>query len=124
MTIRNVTVRNPWYSQNGDGLDLESCRYAVVEHCTFDVGDDAICLKSGKDESGRKLGLPCEYVTIRNCTVYHGHGGFTIGSEMSGGVRYVSLTDCTFIGTESAFASKARADGAALWSIFPFSVLG
>ncbi|MDQ0871553.1 DNA sulfur modification protein DndE [Paenibacillus sp. V4I3] len=107
VTIRNVTVRNPWYGQNGDGLDLESCRYAVVEHCTFDVGDDAICLKSGKDEAGRKLGLPCEYVAIKNCVVYHGHGGFTIGSEMSGGVRYVSLTDCTFIGTDIGLRFKS-----------------
>lgn len=107
VTIRNVTVRNPWYSQNGDGLDLDSCRYALIEHCTFDVGDDAICLKSGKDEAGRKLGLPCEYVTIKNCTVYHGHGGFTIGSEMSGGIRYVSLSDCTFIGTDIGLRFKS-----------------
>ncbi|WP_051250450.1 glycosyl hydrolase family 28 protein [Paenibacillus harenae] len=107
VTIRNVTVRNPWYSQNGDGLDLDSCSYAVVEHCTFDVGDDAICLKSGKDEAGRMLGLPCEYVTIKNCVVYHGHGGFTIGSEMSGGVRYVSLSDCTFIGTDIGIRFKS-----------------
>ena len=50
--IRNITVRNPWYSQNGDGLDLESCRNVVVFNSSFDVGDDAICLKSGKGEYG------------------------------------------------------------------------
>lgn len=107
VTIRNVTVRNPWFAQNGDGLDLDSCRYAVIENCKFDVGDDAICMKSGKDEAGRKLGIPCEYVTIRNCIVYHGHGGFVIGSEMSGGVRRIRVSDCTFIGTDIGLRFKS-----------------
>lgn len=107
VTIRNVTVRNPWFAQNGDGLDLDSCRYAVIDNCKFDVGDDAICMKSGKDEAGRKLGIPCEYVTIRNCIVYHGHGGFVIGSEMSGGVRRIRVSDCTFIGTDIGLRFKS-----------------
>jgi polygalacturonase len=107
VTIRNVTIRNPWYGQNGDGLDLESCRYSLIENCMFDVGDDAICLKSGKDEAGRKLGLPTEYALIRGCTVYHGHGGFVIGSEMSGGVRRIHVSDCTFIGTDIGLRFKS-----------------
>ena len=52
--VTNLIVRNPWYSQNGDGIDLESCRNALIYNCKFDVGDDAICIKSGKDEEGRK----------------------------------------------------------------------
>ncbi|WP_128099988.1 glycoside hydrolase family 28 protein [Paenibacillus sp. DCT19] len=107
VTIRNVSVRNPWFSQNGDGLDIESCRYVLVENSVFDVGDDAICMKSGKDAEGRELGLPSEYVTIRGCTVYHGHGGFVIGSEMSGGVRHVRVSDCTFIGTDIGLRFKS-----------------
>ncbi len=107
LTIRGVTVRNPWFAQNGDGLDLDSCRYAVVEKCSFDVGDDAICMKSGKDEAGRALGLPTEYVAIRGCTVYHGHGGFVIGSEMSGGVRHIEVSDCTFMGTDIGLRFKS-----------------
>jgi len=107
ITVEHVTVRNPWYSQNGDGIDLESCRHAWVEHSSFDVGDDAICLKSGKDEEGRQRGLPTEYVTIKNCTVYHGHGGVVIGSEMSGGVRAVRVSDCTFIGTDIGLRFKS-----------------
>ncbi|MHC4170980.1 MAG: glycoside hydrolase family 28 protein, partial [Planctomycetota bacterium] len=75
MTIRNITVRNPWFSQNGDGLDLESCKNVVVHNCSFDVGDDAMCMKSGKDEYGRQRGIPTENVAIWDCTVYHGHGG-------------------------------------------------
>ncbi|MDK8192874.1 glycoside hydrolase family 28 protein [Paenibacillus sp. UMB7766-LJ446] len=107
VTIRNVSVRNPWFSQNGDGLDIESCRHVIVEQSVFDVGDDAICLKSGKDAEGRELGLPSEYITIRDCTVYHGHGGFVIGSEMSGGVRHVRVSDCTFIGTDIGLRFKS-----------------
>lgn len=107
ITVRNIRVRNPWYSQNGDGLDLESCTHALVEHCSFDVGDDAICLKSGKDEEGRRLGMPCRYITIRHCTVYHGHGGVVIGSEMSGGVHAVRVSDCVFIGTDIGLRFKS-----------------
>ncbi|MDQ0900831.1 glycoside hydrolase family 28 protein [Paenibacillus sp. V4I7] len=107
MTIRRVNVRNPWFAQNGDGLDVDSCRYVLVEDSTFDVGDDAICIKSGKDEAGRALGMPAQYVTIRRCTVYHGHGGFVIGSEMSGGVSDIHVTDCTFIGTDIGLRFKS-----------------
>jgi len=107
LTVRNVTVRNPWYSQNGDGLDLESCRNAIVEGCSFDVGDDAICLKSGRDAEGRRRGKPTENVVIRDCVVYHGHGGFVVGSEMSGGVRRIRVMDCTFIGTDVGLRFKS-----------------
>ncbi len=106
VTIRNVTVRNPWYSQNGDGIDIESCRNAVVYHCNFDVGDDAICIKSGKDADGRKRARPTENLIIRDCIVYHGHGGVTIGSEMSGGVKNMSVRGCTFIGTDVGLRFK------------------
>jgi polygalacturonase len=107
VTLRGVQVRNPWFAQNGDGLDLESCRYALVEDCTFDVGDDAICMKSGKDEEGRRRGKPVEYVTVRGCTVFHGHGGFVVGSEMSGGARHLLVEDCTFIGTDVGLRFKS-----------------
>jgi polygalacturonase len=106
LVIRNITVLNPWYSQNGDGLDLDSCRRAVVYNCRFDVGDDAICIKSGKDEYGRKRARPTEDVVITDCVVYHGHGGFTVGSEMSGGVRNILVERCTFLGTDVGLRFK------------------
>jgi polygalacturonase len=108
MIIRNINVRNPWYSQNGDGLDLESCRNVLVYDCRFDVGDDAICLKSGKDVYGRKRGKPCKNIIVENCIVYHGHGGFTIGSEMSGGIYNVSIRNCLFMGTDVGLRFKSR----------------
>lgn len=106
VTVRNVQVKNPWYAQNGDGIDLESCKNALIENSTFDVGDDGICIKSGRDEEGRKRGMPTENVIVRNCIVYHAHGGFVIGSEMSGGVKNMLVTNCSFIGTDIGLRFK------------------
>jgi len=108
VTLRNLTIRNPWYSQNGDGLDLESCKNVVIEKCHFDVGDDAICFKSGKDKDGRLRGMPTENVIVDNCVVYHGHGGFVVGSEMSGGIKNVKVSNCTFIGTDVGLRFKSN----------------
>lgn len=106
LTVRNVYAKNPWYAQNGDGIDVESCKNVLIEGSTFDVGDDGICIKSGRDAAGRKRGMPTENVIIRNSTVYHAHGGFVIGSEMSGGARNIFVSDCTFIGTDIGLRFK------------------
>ena len=107
-TMRNTTVRNPWYSQNGDGIDLESCKNSIIHDCNFDVGDDAICVKSGKDKDGRDRGVPTENLIVKNCIVYHAHGGVTVGSEMSGGVRNMHVSNCTFIGTDVGLRFKSN----------------
>jgi polygalacturonase len=107
LTIREVTVKNPEYAHNGDGMDIESCKNFLIEGCTLDVGDDAICIKSGKDEEGRKRGMPTENGIIRNNTVYNGHGGFVVGSEMSGGARYLFVSNCTFMGTDKGLRFKS-----------------
>ncbi|WP_195620650.1 glycoside hydrolase family 28 protein [Bacteroides clarus] len=107
LTLNGVKVFNPWYSQNGDALDVESCKNVVVTNSLFDAGDDAICIKSGKDADGRRRGEPCENVLVKNNTVLHGHGGFVVGSEMSGGVRNVYVADCTFIGTDVGLRFKS-----------------
>src|SRR5688500_16001106 len=106
LTVRNVFVKNPWYAQNGDGIDLESCKNVLIENSTFDVGDDGICIKSGRDEAGRKRAMPTQDVIIRNCVVYHAHGGFVIGSEMSGGAKNIWVDNCTFIGTDIGIRFK------------------
>lgn len=117
--IRNLTVRNPWYSQNGDGLDLESCKNALIYNNNFDVGDDAICIKSGKDKDGRDRGVPTENVIVKNNIVYHGHGGFVVGSEMSGGVKNVHVSNCTFIGTDVGLRFKStRGRGGVVENIY------
>ena len=108
LIVRNISVRNPWYSQNGDGIDIESCKNSIVYNCTFDVGDDAICIKSGKDLDGRNRAIPNENLIIKNCIVYHGHGGVTVGSEMSGGVKNMHVSGCTFIGTDVGLRFKSN----------------
>jgi polygalacturonase len=106
ITVRNLQVKNPWYAQNGDGIDLESCSNVLIENSVFDVGDDGICIKSGRDEEGRKRGMPTQDVIIRNCTVYQAHGGFVVGSEMSGGAKNIYVSDCTFMGTDIGIRFK------------------
>ncbi len=119
LTIRNVVVKNPEYAQNGDGMDIESCKNFLIEGCTLDVGDDAICIKSGKDEEGRKRGMPTENGIIRNNVVYNGHGGFVIGSEMSGGARNLFVYDCTFMGTDKGLRFKSvRGRGGVVENIY------
>lgn len=117
--LSDLKVFNPWYSQNGDGLDLESCRNALVVNCLFDVGDDAICIKSGKDKDGRDRNEPCENIVIKNNVVLHGHGGFVVGSEMSGGVRNIHVSDCMFLGTDVGLRFKsARGRGGLVENIW------
>jgi len=119
LIVRNITVRNPWFSQNGDGLDVESCKNVLVENSSFDVGDDAICIKSGKDKDGRDRGIPCENIIIRNNIVYHGHGGVTVGSEMSSGVKNMHVSNCSFMGTDVGLRFKSnRGRGGVVENIF------
>ena len=106
ITLKNLMVKNPWYAQNGDGVDLESCKNAMLDGNTFDVGDDGICIKSGRDEDGRKRGIPTENVIVRNNVVYHAHGGFVIGSEMSGGAKNIFVYKNSFIGTDIGLRFK------------------
>ncbi len=106
LTVRNVFVKNLWYAQNGDGIDVESCKNVLIENTIMDVGDDALCMKSGRDAEGRKRNMPTENVIIRGCTIYAAHGGFVIGSEMSGGARNIYVSNCTFIGTDIGLRFK------------------
>ena len=119
VTITGCTVRNDHNAANGDGIDIESCRNVRLSRCVFDVGDDGICLKSGRDEAGRRRGVPTQDVIIDSCVVYHAHGGFVVGSEMSGGVRRVSVSDCLFMGTDNGLRFKSNRDrGGVVDSIF------
>jgi polygalacturonase len=119
LIIDGIFARNPGYAQNGDGLDVESCKNVLVVNSTFDVGDDGICIKSGKDEDGRKRAMPAENIIVDNCTVFQGHGGFVVGSEMSGGVRNVSVSNCKFLGTDVGLRFKStRGRGGVVENIY------
>lgn len=119
ITVRNISVKNPWYAQNGDGIDVESCKNVLIENSVFDVGDDALCIKSGRDAEGRKRAMPTQDVIIRGCTVYSSHGGFVIGSEMSGGVKNIYVSNCTFMGADIGLRFKTtRGRGGVVENIF------
>lgn len=106
--VKNITVRNPEFAQNGDGIDLESCTNSVIIGSVFDCGDDGICIKSGKDEDGRLRARPCKGLIVDDCTVYYGHGGFVVGSEMSGGVSNMKVANCRFLGTDVGLRFKSK----------------
>jgi polygalacturonase len=94
----NVTVRGVHISSHGpnnDGCNPESSRDVLIERCHFDTGDDCIAIKSGRNTDGRRIATPSENIIVRNCEMKDGHGGVTIGSEISGGVRNVFAESCT-----------------------------
>lgn len=93
VTVRGVTVDT--HGPNNDGCNPESCRDVLIENCTFDTGDDCIAIKSGRNADGRRLARPSENIIVRGCTMRDGHGGVTLGSEMSGGIRNVFVEDCS-----------------------------
>lgn len=106
VTIEGVTINNP-KSPNTDGINPESCSNVHISNCHISVGDDCITIKSGKDRDGRRCNRPCENITITNCTMLNGHGGVVIGSEMSGGVKKVAISNCVFQGTDRGIRIKA-----------------
>ncbi|TCC90199.1 glycoside hydrolase family 28 protein [Pedobacter frigiditerrae] len=119
LTISGIRVKNPHYAQNGDGIDIESCTRFIVENSVLDVGDDAICIKSGKDEEGRKRGIPSAQGIIRGNLVYSGHGAVVIGSEMSGGANNIFIENCTFMGTDKGLRFKStRGRGGVVENIY------
>ena len=104
--LDNLTILAPAHSANTDGVDPDSCRNVRISNCHFDVGDDCIAIKSGYNEDGWRVGIPCENILVCNCTFAHGHGGVAIGSEMSGSVRNVTVVNCVFDGTQRGLRVK------------------
>jgi polygalacturonase len=92
VTIRGVNIDS--HGPNNDGCDPESCTDVLIEDCYFATGDDCVALNSGRNEDGRRVGVPCQNVVIRNCRMADGHGGITIGSQISGHVRNVFAENC------------------------------
>ncbi len=107
LVIRNIKIQNAWSAQNGDGLDIGSSHNVIVYNTTVDAGDDAICLKPGTIDKGKNWSVACENIIIADCIVYHGHGGFVIGSETYGGTKNVSVRNCMFIGTDVGLRFKS-----------------
>lgn len=106
-TMRNAKIKNKFSAQNGDGIDLESCTNCEIAGTIFEVGDDGICLKSGKNKEARKIKAPTKNVWIHDCKVFDAHGGFVVGSEMSRGISNVLIENCIFAGTDIGIRFKS-----------------
>ncbi len=106
VNVDKINIKNPANSPNTDGINPESCKNVHISNCHVNVGDDCITLKSGVEDNPNNPA--CENITITNCTMVHGHGGVVIGSEMSGGVKNVVISNCVFDGTDRGVRIKSR----------------
>lgn len=104
----DIKIESPKDSPNTDGCDPESCKNVDIIGVDFSVGDDCIALKSGKYEMGRLYKKPCENITIRNCIMKYGHGAVVLGSEMSGGMKDINVSQCYFLDTDRGLRIKTR----------------
>jgi polygalacturonase len=117
VVIRNVVIES-FPGANTDGVDIDSCRHVRISDSYFDTGDDAICLKSGKDVDGRRVNRPTEDVAITNCTIHRGHGAVVLGSETSGSIRNVVASNIVAQGTDRGIRIKStRGRGAVIENI-------
>lgn len=101
-----ISIRCPWNAQNGDAFDLTNCKNALIVNSLLDAGDDGFCMKGGVGQSGLEDG-PCENILIENNTVYHAHGGFVIGSDVSGGMKNIVVRNNRFSGTDTGLRFKS-----------------
>ena len=108
LSFLNVRVEAPAVSPNTDGFDPESCGDVRVLGTVFSVGDDCIAIKSGKIYMGQTYHTPCENIEIAWCAMLDGHGGVTVGSEMSGGVCHVRVHHCYMRGNDRGLRIKTR----------------
>jgi polygalacturonase len=109
----NVTVRGvdiECHGANNDGCDPESCTDVLIEKCLFDTGDDCIAIKSGRNNDGRRINVPSSNLIIRDCVMKDGHGGVSIGSEISGGCTNVFIEHCEMSSPELACALRLKSN--------------
>jgi len=108
---QNVTIRDliieTFPGANTDGMDIDSSQDVRISNCYLDTGDDAICLKSGKDADGLRVNRPTANVAITNCTVHHGHGAVVLGSETSGGFHNIVASNIVCQGTQKGVRIKS-----------------
>lgn len=95
VVVENLIIRAEHNIISSDGIDVDSSTRVRISNCDIDVNDDCIAIKSGKDEDGRRVNRPAEDILVEKCHFRYGHGGVTMGSEMSGGIHNVEIRDCT-----------------------------
>lgn len=104
----DLEIENPKDSPNTDGCDPESCKNVDILGVHFSVGDDCIAVKSGKIYMGKTYKKPCENLNVRNCSMNFGHGSVVLGSEMSGGIKNMKVSQCLFNQTDRGLRIKTR----------------
>ncbi|HEY1686742.1 MAG TPA: pectinesterase family protein [Tepidisphaeraceae bacterium] len=108
VTIDGIKIENPQNSPNTDGIDPDSCSNVRVSNCTINVGDDCVAIKAGTETDGRVSHTPCQNISFTNCTMFHGHAGIALGSETTGWIRNVVVSNCIFVGTDRGLRFKSR----------------
>ncbi|MCM1236631.1 MAG: glycoside hydrolase family 28 protein [Ruminococcus flavefaciens] len=108
LAFYDLRIQNPYTGPNTDGLDPESCDRVSIIGCVFSVGDDCCAIKSGKLYMGRTYKTPASNHTLRNNLFQNGHGAIVLGSEMSGGVTNLSVSQCLFRHTDRGLRIKSR----------------
>jgi polygalacturonase len=119
VVVRGVDIIS--HGANNDGCDPESCRDVLIEKCLFDTGDDCIAIKSGRNNDGRRVGVPSVNLIIRNCTMRDGHAGTAIGSEISGSCSNVFVENCEMSSPNLVCALRLKSNamrGGVLQNIF------
>ncbi len=106
--LLDLTLENPPSMPTTDGIDPDSCENVEIAGVNISVGDDCIALKSQTFEAAKKYKQPCRNIDIRNCLMRCGHGGVVFGSELSGGIENVNVSQCLFEGTDRGFRIKTR----------------
>ena len=104
----HTAVEAPKDSPNTDGTDPESCDDVRYIGMRFSVGDDAIAIKAGKVYMGMKYQTPATNHLVRNCLMEYAHGAMVLGSEMSGGVKDLTVSQCYFKHTDRGLRIKTR----------------
>jgi polygalacturonase len=112
VTVRGVTVNNSSSSPNTDACDPDSCTDVLIKNCSFSDGDDCIAIKSGRDQDGLRVNIPCRNVVIQNCKFANGHGGVTLGSEESGGITNVFAENCAFNSSSLQYGIRLKTNTA------------
>lgn len=104
----DMRLINPENSPTTDGCDPEACSNVNIIGNYISVGDDCIAIKSSKIELASIYHRPSTNIVIRNNLMAHGHAGVTLGSENSGGINNVFVSQCYFNETDRGLRVKSQ----------------
>ena len=98
VVARGVTIHGH-VNFNNDGFDIDS-KNVLIEDCTVDSDDDAICLKSDNPD------FVCENVEVRNCRLSSNCNFIKFGTASHGGFRNCNIHHCTLIASQTSVLRK------------------